>query len=216
MSWKIFNRLYQRYDEWFDRPPGKEIFELEVKCVKQVFRKTLKPSLEVGIGTGRFAERLNIDFGVDPSFEMLKKALKRGVRVVEATAEMLPFPSNCFGTVALIVTLCFLDDPTKALKESFRILRKDGVLILGIVPKHSSWGKFYLEKKKEGHPFYSAARFYTPQEAIDIAEKVGFKLENIFSTLFESPLECENIGSYSPKSKLVEDAGFVCIRMKKP
>jgi len=126
MGWGVFNKLYQRYDEWFEESPGKKIFELEVKCAKQVFQGTLKPSLEVGVGTGRFAERLNIDFGVDPSSEMLKKALGRGVRVAEATAEMLPFPSNCFGMVALIVTLCFLDDPAKALRESFRILRKDG------------------------------------------------------------------------------------------
>lgn len=215
MSWQVFNKLYKKYDEWFEEYPGKEMFKLEVNCLKEIFRGASEPFLEIGVGTGRFAEKLGVNFGVDPSCKMLNKALERKVKVAGATGEMLPFSSNCFGAVVLIVTLCFLDNPVKTLRESSRVLREDGVLILGIVPKHSSWGKFYLQKKKEGHPFYSVAHFYTPREAIHIAEKAGFRLEDVFSTLFEGPTECERIRQYPAKTKLVEDAGFVCIKMRK-
>ncbi len=214
-SWEVFDKLCQRYDEWFEHFPGKNIFELEVKCVKESFKGVSKPWLEVGIGTGRFAEKIGIDVGIDPSEKMLEKAAKRKIEVIKARAENLPFPSDFFGGVAIIVTLCFLDDPQTTLKECLRVLKNDGRVILGIVPRNSSWGKFYLEKKKEGHPFYSVAHFYTSQETILLAERAGFTLESVFSTLFEEPKECENIKIYSPSSNLIENAGFVCIRFKK-
>jgi len=216
MRWEVFNKLHHKYDEWFDKSPGKEIFELEVQCLKEAFRGASEPWLEIGVGTGRFAEKLGIDFGVDPSEEMLKKAFERGIKVVKAVAEDLSFPSNSFGGVAIIVTLCFLDDPEKALKECFYVLRKGGILILGIVPRESKWGRFYLNKKKKGHSFYSVAHFYAIQEVINLSEKIGFELEALFSTLFEGPEECAQIRPYPPKPGWMRKAGFVCIKMRKP
>lgn len=216
MNCEVFNDLHNRYDDWFDTSPGKEIFELEIQCLKAVSRKISGPWLEIGVGTGRFAEKLRVDFGVDPSEKMLRKAFRRGVKVIKATGEHLPFLTGSFNGVAMIVTFCFLDDPSKALKECFYILRKGGTLILGTVPKNSKWGRFYLKKKSEGHPFYSVAHFYTIQETINLSEKVGFELETIFSTLFEGPEECAQIRPYPPKPGWMKKAGFACIKMRKP
>lgn len=217
MSWKVFDKLYQKYDEWFDSFPGENIFELEAECLRKVFQEIPEPWLEVGVGTGRFAKKIGIEFGIDPSEEMLKKAIKRKIKVAKAKAENLPFSSDSFGGTAMIVTFCFLDNPLNALKECYRVLRSKGKLVLGIVPRDSSWGRFYLEKKRKGHPFYSVARFYTVQEAINLSEKAGFKLENVFSTLFEKPSE-ENIKLkfYPPVTEPVKNAGFVCIKLEKP
>lgn len=216
MSWEIFDKLHKRYDEWFDEFPGKKIFELEVQCVREAFQGVPRPWLEVGVGTGRFTEKIGIDFGIDPSEKMLREAIKREIKVVKAKAENLPFLPNFFGGIAIIVTFCFLDDPLKALKECFRALKKDGKLVLGIVPRDSSWGRFYLKKKEEGHPFYSVAHFYAVKEAINFSEKIGFKLETAFSTLFEEPTECAKIKPYPPKPNLVKNAGFVSIKLRKP
>ncbi|MFQ6067052.1 MAG: class I SAM-dependent methyltransferase [bacterium] len=216
MGWEVFDKLYHRYDEWFDESPGKEIFKLEIECLKEAFRGSWGLRLEIGVGTGRFAEKLRIDFGVDPSEEMLRKASEREIEVVKAVAEHLPFPPDFFGGVAIIVTFCFLDDPLKALRECFRVLTKGGILLLGIVPRGSRWGRFYLKKKEEGHPFYSLAHFYTTQEVMNLSEKAGFELEALFSTLFQGPEECVQIRSYSPKPEQTEKAGFVCIKMRKP
>jgi SAM-dependent methyltransferase len=216
MSWEVFDKLHHKYDEWFDKSPGKGIFELEVQCLQGAFREVLEPRLEIGVGTGRSAEKLGIDFGVDPSEEMLRKAFGRGIKVVKAAAEHLPFPSDFFGGVVIIVTLCFLDDPLKALRECFHVLRKGGILVLGIVPRESRWGRFYLKKKEGGHPFYSGAHFYTTQESINLSEQAGFELEAIFSTLFEGPKECARIRSYPPKARWMKKAGFGCIKFRKP
>lgn len=216
VNWQVFNKLHQRYDEWFDTSPGREIFELELRCLKKVCRGVPGPWLDIGVGTGRFAKKLGIDFGVDPSEEMLRKASERGIRVVKAVAEHLPFSSESFGGAAIIITFCFLDDPSKALKECFHILRKGGIVVVGMVPRESSWGKFYLKKKEKGHPFYSGAHFQTTQEVIKLSGQAGFELETIFSTLFEEPKECALIKSYPPKPEWMKRAGFVCIKAKKP
>jgi len=216
LSWEVFDKMYERYEEWFDSFPGKGIFEVEVKCVKESLKEVPKPWLEIGVGTGRFAEKAGIDFGIDPSEKMLNKAIKRKIKVIKANAENLPFPSNIFGGIAIIVTLCFLDNPSRALKECFRVLKNKGKIVLGIVPRESKWGEFYLKKKKEGHPFYSVAHFYTVREAVSLSEKVGFKLENIFSTLFEQPENCQDIKPYPPLPEYTKNAGFVCIKLEKP
>ena len=216
MRWEVFNKLHHKYDEWFDESPGKEIFELEVQCLNEAFRGSWGPRLEIGVGTGRFAEKLMIDFGVDPSEEMLRRASEREIGVVKAVAEELPFPSEFFGGVAIILTLCFLDDPSKALRECFRILIKGGILLLGIVPRESSWGRFYLKKKKEGHPFYSVAHLHTTQESISLSKEAGFELESVSSTLFEGPEECTEIRPYPSKPQETRKGGFVCIKMRKP
>ena len=184
--------------------------------MKEALKGVPKPWLEIGVGTGRLAEKLGISFGVDPSEEMLRKAFERGTKVVRAVAKHLPFPSESFGGAAIIVTLCFLDDPLKALKGCFHILRKGGVLVLGMVPRESSWGRFYLKKKDEGHPFYSGAHFHTTQETINLSEQAGFELEAIFSTLFEGPKECARIRPYPPKPGWMKRAGFVCVKARKP
>jgi len=216
MGWEVFDRLHHKYDDWFDKSPGKEIFKLELECLKEAFRGSWRPRLEIGVGTGRFAEKLMIDFGVDPSEEMLRKASERGIQVTKAVAEELPFPSDFFGGLAMILTLCFLDDPSKALRECFRILTKGGILLLGIVPRESSWGRFYLKKKEEEHPFYSGAHFYTTQETINLSEQAGFKLETVFSTLFEEPEEYAQVSPYPSKPQETRKGGFVCIKMRKP
>lgn len=216
MSWQVFDKFPHRYDHWFDTSPGREISKLESWCLKEAFRGVMRPWLEIGVGPGRFAGKLKIDFGVDPSQEMLRKASKRGIKVTRAVAEHLPFPQNFFGGIAIIVTLCFLDEPSKALKECFCVLRKGGSLILGIVPRESRWGRFYLGKGRRGHPFYSAAHFYTVREARDLLERADFELENVFSTLFEDPEEPLQIRPYPPALNWTKKAGFVCLRMRKP
>ncbi len=215
-SWEVFDRLHHKYDEWFDKSPGKEIFKLELECLRKAFRGSWGPRLEIGVGTGRFAQKLMIDFGVDPSEQMLRKASERGIQVTEAVSEELPFPSDFFGAVAIILSLCFLDKPSKALRESFRVLTKGGILLLGIIPRESSWGRFYLEKKKKGHPFYSVADLHTTQESISLSKETGFELESVSSTLLEGPEEGPEIGPYLFRPEQTKEGGFVCIKMRKP
>lgn len=207
-----FDILAGRYDAWFDSPEGQAAFPLEVECVRRVAEDAPRPWLEVGIGTGRFAEALAIDEGIDPSSAVLALAAERGIRTRLGMAEVLPYPNGSFGCAFLIVTFCFLDDPATALRECARVLTKDGALIIGIVPANSPWGKLYTRKASEGHPFYRVATFYTCDEAIQLAQQAGLVLDDAASCLLTPP-DVFVTGSETPQQGIIEDVGFTAMRL---
>ncbi|TVR15255.1 MAG: class I SAM-dependent methyltransferase [Balneolaceae bacterium] len=55
-----------------------------------------KFGLEIGIGTARFAEKLSIDRGLDPSEKMVRIAKERGIQTKIGRAEQIPFEDNHF------------------------------------------------------------------------------------------------------------------------
>ncbi len=57
-----------------------------------------------------------------------------GVHVVRGAGEGLPFRDAAFGTVLVVVTLCFADDPAALLREARRVLRPGGGVVLGDAP----------------------------------------------------------------------------------
>jgi len=161
MSWLIFDKKSIEYDDWFENK-GKSIYLSELKALKKIVEgKEIKnPAFEIGVGTGRFSLPIGVKYGIEPSFKMAKIAQKKGIQVIKAIGESLPLKDKSVGTVLMIVTLCFLDDIQKSFCEIKRVLKKDGDLIIGFVPRDSEWGKFYLKKKRENHPYYKFAKFY--------------------------------------------------------
>ena len=202
-----FNLYGEEYDRWFDTQ-GKIIFKNEVELFKKMGAHKLHPSLEIGSGSGRFTKALSIDFAVEPSETLRRISIKNGVIPIVGRGEHVPFDNEVFQAVFLIVTLCFLDDPVQVLKESYRILKKDGFLVLGLVLKNSPWGRFYLGKKKKGHKFYSYARFYTLEEVHAILKLGGFDIIDVYSTLLSSPPHSKD---EEPVHGYIEEAGFTGI-----
>jgi SAM-dependent methyltransferase len=203
-----FDNLAKEYDAWFDKE-GSLVYFIEVQAFKSLLPTLPKPWLEIGVGSGRFAQALGIGTGVDPSIELGKMARRRGITAFLGSGEQELFDGASFGTVFLIVTLCFLDSPLEVLKESNRILIPGGKLVLGLVLKESPWGQFYKVKKEEGHRFYKYANFYSYDEVVKLIVQAGFSTEKIISTLFQSPGKVQHAeeprGGYSP------DAGFTII-----
>jgi SAM-dependent methyltransferase len=187
MAYKVFNRLADRYDAWFESEMGRAVFPAEVKSVRQLLPTDLTGWVEVGVGTGRFAEALGIPEGVDPSRSMLEKAEKRDIETRQSVAEQLPYVDSSLNGILLVVTLCFLDDPELTIQEFKRVLKPGGKVLVGIVPGDSPWGRFYREKAKKGHPFYSMTRFYSCEETIQLMESAGFEFERAVTTLFSEP-----------------------------
>jgi ubiquinone/menaquinone biosynthesis C-methylase UbiE len=165
------------------------------------------------VGTGRFAMHFPDIIGVDPSVNALKIAKSRGLKTLQASGEDLPFDNETFKYVLIIVTLCFAEDPLAMLKEAKRVLRTDGSVIIGLVPKDSPWGLFYEEKKREGHPFYSYSEFYTLRDIETFLKTVDMQITGISSTLLQRPDEPRRIEL--PVKGYVKGAGFICIAAKK-
>lgn len=95
--------------------------------------------LELGVGTGknfRYYPPFVQATAVDISQGMIKRASKRArrletpVRLELSDAQNLPFPDRSFDTVVGTLVFCTVPDPLLALKESKRVLKPGGRLIL--------------------------------------------------------------------------------------
>lgn len=207
----IFDQHAEDYDKWFDSPDGKELFRVEVEAVRLLMKGLERPFLEIGVGTGRFAEALGIELGIDPSASALAIAEKRGVRVLKAAGGKLPLEDQSFGAVFLLFTLCFVADPAAALSEAKRVLKKNGALIVGLINKDSPWGRLYETKKSQGHPLYRDAHFYRIGEAEALLTESGLTVESCSSALLLPPSGSQPHDEIA-YDRLREGAGFVCIR----
>ena len=76
-----------------------------------------------------------------------------------------------------------MNDVVKAFNETKRILKKNGVFIIGIVDKESELGKLYL-KIKEQNVFYRDAIFYSYNDVAGYLKQTGFKIETTVQTVF--------------------------------
>jgi len=208
-----FDGLAERYDRWYEKPFGKGAYRLELECLSSLVEHE-GLSLEVGVGTGRFAEKLKVDYGLDPSLPMLKLAKKRGIKVVRGVGEALPFKGEVFGGVFIVVSLCFVRDPRKVLEESRRVLKRGGKLYLGLILRESRWADFYLKKAREGHPVYRHARFYSFFELKELLKDL-FVFEKMKSTLIEEPQDKRPPAGGEVREGFYELAGFTCLRLEK-
>ena len=205
---RAFDSLAWAYDAWFEEE-GRFIFASEVKALRQALPLLPKPWIEVGVGSGRFAQALGIDIGLDPSSKLLEMARNRGISVFLGRGEEMPFQDGVFGTAFFVVTLCFVDSPRKVLGEAARLLKSQGKVVLGLVLKESPWGQLYQREKETGHRFYSHAMFYSYGEVGVLLNQAGFSVEQITSTLFQSPGEVNHIEL--PRQGFYADAGFTVI-----
>jgi SAM-dependent methyltransferase len=184
----------------------------EARLVREALRGAPRPCVEVGVGTGFFAARLGCEVGVDPSLGMLERARRRLALLLAGRGEALPLAPEAFGSALVSVTLCFADDPLLLLKEIARALKPGGVLAVCIVPRDTPWGRLYASKGRMGHPLYSAARFYTLEEARRLAEQAGFRVERVMATLSYPPWGRPRLEyPHPPQGR----EGFACLRAEK-
>jgi ubiquinone/menaquinone biosynthesis C-methylase UbiE len=177
-----FEKNTSRYENWFEE--NKYAYESELLAIEKVLSKN-KKTIEIGIGSGRFASPLGIKVGIDPSKKMLELAHKRGIDVVDAVAEYLPIREEAFRIAMMITTICFVNNIIAAFDEAFKILEANGSLVIGFVDKDSHIGKLY-QKTKNRNVFYEKATFYSVKEVVKYLKKAGFSGFKYFQTIFHS------------------------------
>lgn len=181
----VFEQHAQNYDEWFD---GHEsVYQAEVAALRK-FVPATGLGIEVGVGTGRFAVPLGVEFGIDPSRTMLQVARRRGIRVCQAIGERMPFRDRQFDRVLLVTVICFVDDVPTLFRELRRVLKTDGQLIIGFINRDSERGRSY-ESRKEASMFYRDVRFYSVAEVADWVKEADFDSQRFCETLIGGPNE---------------------------
>jgi ubiquinone/menaquinone biosynthesis C-methylase UbiE len=207
-STRIFENLAQEYDDWFVR--NESAYQSELAAVK-AFLPLGDRGLEIGVGTGRFAAPLGIEVGVEPAKAMAAIARKRGITVLEAYAERLPFGDASFDFVLMVTVLCFLADPFRALCEATRVLKPRGRLIIGMIDADSPLGRAYEANKKKSK-FYRQARFYPVSQILKWLKDLGYQNLQTCQTIFQ---DVASVKAPEPVKEGHGAGGFVVISVQK-
>ncbi|WP_024789578.1 methyltransferase domain-containing protein [Lebetimonas sp. JH292] len=200
----LFDNLVRNYEEWFENHP--KIYEEEIKTIKKLLH--IGRGIEIGVGTGRFAAPLGIKFGIEPSRQMSEIAKKRGIEVINITAEEMDFEEE-FDFALIVTTICFVKDPLKTLQNTYKALKKGGFVIVAFVDLNSPLGRFY-EKNKFKSKFYKEATFFTKDDIIDLLQKTGFSEFECVENLYGNSLD-----NLSFKINRCNGGAFKVIRGKK-
>lgn len=142
--------------------------------------------LEIGPGNGLhikylFEKNPNINYtGIDISELMIQEATdlnseftKNGKVIFELTnGEIIEKENNSFNAIFTVNTLYFWKNPKEYLQELYRVLKNEGQLILGFVPKST------MEKI----PFTKYGfELYDNESVQNLLEEIGFKIDKIIS-----------------------------------
>jgi len=195
------------------------VFNLGIPCGK---------ILDLGTGNGLIPIKIALgckDFfitGIDMSEEMLAFARKNAaenkvddrIKFDLADAKDLPYPDNYFDIVICHLSLHHMKDPVKVLKETDRVLKKDGAILIRDMKRPeddktlASYVKLFgngyspLEKKILEESFLAS---YTKEEFEDLAAKANLKnyeIKEYFVTHiglekraknFQSPVYTDNL-----------------------
>ncbi|MFP4489023.1 MAG: class I SAM-dependent methyltransferase [Bacteroidales bacterium] len=203
-----FDRYSDQYEQWFT--DHKHAFYSELKIIRKLLPLKGR-GVEIGVGSGIFALALGISEGCDPSEEMRRKAAEKGIKAIDAVAENLPWEDESFDYALMVTTICFVDDPARALAEISRILKPRGKVIIGFVDSNSQVGRQYL-RQKDKSLFYSDAVFFSPPEIYSLLEQKGFVIEKTLQTLFGS---LDKVNSTQPSRNGHGEGSFVVIKAGK-
>lgn len=202
-----FNEHVAEYEEWYRKYPF--VFQSEVEAIRELLPAGNSIyGIEVALGTGRFAKELGIKEGIEPSPNMRALALKKGIDVLSAEAEHLPYKDMRFDFVLMAFCISYFDDLPAAFKEARRVLKNGGSLIAGFIDKDSIIGKFY-EQRKPDSVFYKQANFYSTKRIIAELKKLGFKKLQFSQTLFHA---LDDIKEFEPAKPGYGEGSFVLIK----
>lgn len=158
--------------------------EIIHEMIKQYGKKTAKNNLtmlELGCGNGNIVQYLkkkaiNIE-GADISLAGLKSCKKEAdIPLYQVDILRTPFCSDSYDIVGLFDIIEHLDDDVAALKEAYRICKKNGIVIITVPANSLPWSYF---DDISGHK-----RRYSKDDLISKIKETGFRIEKISFFMF--------------------------------
>ncbi len=181
MELKEYENMYETEDShWWFMGKRKIVFS---QLDRIVAKKSGMRILDIGCGTGimmKFFEKYGEVSGVDVEMSALRFCSKRGLsNLAQGSVLKLPFKDESFDLVGIFDVLYHkaVTDDVVAMKEIFRILRKEGYLVLTDSADMKLWSR---------HDVAAHARErYTVSKLGSRLKSAGFKIKKIsyFNTL---------------------------------
>ena len=199
----------RRYDEWLLKRKNRLAADLESRLMMGMLSPEKGESvLDIGCGTGASSipllERELDVTGIDPSpymLDMMSETLGHRVSLYRGYAEDLPFDDNSFNHACLFTSLEFVDDPSKALEEAFRVA-KDRVFI-GALNRYALTGIGRRVKGIFTPTIYNRANFFSVWEIKSMARKLLGPVPVRWRTVCQFP------GPWGSWMKQLEGSGIV-------
>ena len=142
--------------------------------------------LEVGCGAGVVLKRMQ-DMGwevrgqeIDP--KAVKAAEARGVRVDLGTLHGQKYPANHFDAVHMAHVIEHVHDPAALLRESYRVLKPGGVLVV-LTPNIESWGHARFGKNWFNLDPPRHLVLFSRKTLGKVAEREGFRISRLETTV---------------------------------
>lgn len=188
------------------------VLQSQIEAIRQMLPTgdNLKGT-EVGLGSGMFAAALGIKEGVDPPTNLGASATHKGIEVKEGDAEHLPYQDLNLDFALMVFCNRFFNDLHIAFQETYRVLKKDGVLVIGFIDRNSAIGKDY-EQCSTRNLFYRQTNFFSVEKVIFELNLAGYGYFSFLQTLFE-PLDL--IKNFEPAKNGFGEGSFIVIQAKK-
>lgn len=178
---RIYSSTYREDDSTrFFAPLEKLVRILRVRRCKEVERFAKKGTiLDVGCGRGDFLALMKdrgwMVSGLDLDKRIAGHGRKTGMDLRHGGLEDARFPDNSFDAVTFWHVFEHLRNPYWALKECYRILRPDGLLVVA-VPNIDSWqarltGKGWFHLDPPFHLYH-----YSSKNLAGLLRKAGFEV----------------------------------------
>jgi hydroxymethylpyrimidine/phosphomethylpyrimidine kinase len=219
-----FEEKAEDFDAWFAK--NEAVFESEFLAEKRFFENP-GTAVSIGVGSGLFASRLGIEFGVEPSQDMARLAERRGIKVKAGTAENVPFEDETFETVLLGTVLSYVQARNQAVKEAFRILRPGGHVVVSFVAREGSYTMLYDlayltgrhdPERAPRHPypvkFIKGANWISTSEVTNLLKEAGFVDLRYVQTLTRHPKYTND--SIEEPVEGYEKGDYIVVQGRKP
>lgn len=177
-----FNETAENYNRSYD---GKFVKCMYDEIINRILQINPHKILDLGCGNGNILktleEKTDADlYGLDLSENMIKEAeknLNSDVNLTIGDAEKLPYSDNKFDVVICNASFHHYTKPEIVLKEIKRILKKNGVFILGDPTCPFDWYlkilNYFLKHSDSGD-----FKIYSKKEITSLLTSLDFKVEN--------------------------------------
>ena len=186
-SWETWNELQQNGIVSYENDPANNLGVGKRKDFLSFAKFCNFNGLVLDVGVGpqknpthiKYCNKKNVQFiGIDP----IVGEQPREFSFIRSLGEYLPFKSKLFDQVLFVTTLDHFIDPVIALKESKRVLKKDGEICIWLGEKDKN-----VPKPKKSNLWYE--KLEVPKGADDPFHFKRFSISDFKKYLIESNLK---------------------------